>query len=171
MTAHLFSPPPRVTDVVPSLPAALDQVIAIAMAKDPAARFGSATALADAAARALRDPMRGMPLPPIPSGDVSPYPPAPAWWQHSGPRTMAPWSGPLPTLTGAPPPKRRRRRSLIGAAVAGVVLITAVVTVAAWPGDKTAGPVGAGSARPSAQGPAGDRHRRPAIEVNPAERQ
>src|ERR1700759_2147470 len=42
MTAHLFSAPPRVTDRVPSLPAALDQVVAVAMAKDPDARFGSA---------------------------------------------------------------------------------------------------------------------------------
>ncbi|CPR10792.1 serine/threonine protein kinase [Mycobacterium bohemicum DSM 44277] len=49
MMGHLFSPPPRVTDAVPSLPGGLDRVIAIAMAKDPAARFPSAGALADAA--------------------------------------------------------------------------------------------------------------------------
>ena len=74
MTAHLFSPPPRVTDRVPSLPAALDQVIAVAMAKDPAARFGSASALADAAAGALHDRTFRGPLPPIPGREVGPYP-------------------------------------------------------------------------------------------------
>ncbi|BCO33616.1 serine/threonine-protein kinase [Mycobacterium heckeshornense] len=68
MLAHLQRPPPRVTDLVPSLPTALDQVIATAMAKDPAVRFGSAAALADAAASALREPAQRLraPLPPVP---------------------------------------------------------------------------------------------------------
>src|SRR4051812_3776333 len=37
--AHLTEPPPRATDVVPSLPAALDDVIATAMAKEPGRRY------------------------------------------------------------------------------------------------------------------------------------
>lgn len=53
MMAHLHQPPPRPTDFVPSLPPALDVVIATAMAKDPAARFPSASALAQAARAAL----------------------------------------------------------------------------------------------------------------------
>ncbi len=56
MMAHLQQPPPRVTDAVPTLPPALDAVIAIAMAKEPAARFPTAYALAEAAATALRNP-------------------------------------------------------------------------------------------------------------------
>lgn len=137
MTAHLFSPPPRVTDAVPSLPSAFDRVIAIAMAKDPAARFGSAGELAEAAAGALRDPTRRAPLPPIPSDAVGPYPigsPVPPWWQHSGPRTMA--QGPGPRA-----PKRRRKRGMIGAALAAVVLVAAAaVTLVVWPDDGSAGP-------------------------------
>jgi eukaryotic-like serine/threonine-protein kinase len=119
MAAHLFSPPPRVTDTMPSLPAALDHVIATAMAKDPAARFPSATALADAADGALHDPTRLLPLPPVPSGDVSSYPrtqtPAPPWWHHSEPRTMAPWPNPPPPVA-APPWARRPRRPRAGGA-------------------------------------------------------
>ncbi|MCV7445580.1 sensor domain-containing protein [Mycobacterium paraense] len=148
MMGHLFSPPPRVTDAVPSLPAALDRVIAVAMAKDPAARFGSAGELAAAAADALRDPTRRAPLPPIPSGQVGPYPvgsPTPPWWEHSGQRTLAP-----------PPPRRRRRRGLIAAALAAVVVVVAAtVTVLVWP-DR--GPAGQGAdpgaaPSPSAPGP------------------
>lgn len=162
MMAHLFSPPPRVTDAVPSLPAALDRVIAIAMAKGPAARFGSAGELAAAAAAALRDPTRAAPLPPVPSGAVGPYPvgaPAPAWWQHSGPRTMAQGPGPRPP--------KRRRRGLIGAAVAVVALVAATVTVVAWPDGGSPGPGGGPGAAPgsgsvAAQGP-------PATDVAPGQ--
>lgn len=53
MMAHLHQPPPRVSDFLPHLPAALDVVIATAMAKDPSARFPSASALAQAAQAAL----------------------------------------------------------------------------------------------------------------------
>jgi serine/threonine protein kinase len=50
---HLVQPPPRVTDARPELPAAMDEVIAAGMAKDPAARPPSATELLRAAAKAL----------------------------------------------------------------------------------------------------------------------
>jgi serine/threonine-protein kinase len=152
MMAHMFTPPPRVTDAVPSLPPGLDHVIAIAMAKDPAARFPSAGALAAEAVSALRDPTRYAPLPPVPSGDVRSYPhtSAPPWQQH-------------PT----PPGPRRRRRGVIAAALAGVVLLVATVTVLAWP--DSAGPradTGSASGSPAAsaspQGP-------PATNVAPAQ--
>lgn len=148
MAAHLFNPPPRVTDQVPSLPSALDQVIAVAMAKEPAARFASAAALADAANAALHDPTRYVPLPAVPSAAVSSYQattPAPGWWHQSAPRTMAappgspvPWSRPV----GTPPlsSRRRRRGILIGASLAAVVLIATTVTIAAWPEGTVTGP-------------------------------
>ncbi|WP_396910356.1 protein kinase [Mycolicibacterium sp.] len=52
---HLSKPPPRVTDVAPHLPTALDGVVAKAMAKDPAQRYQTATELANAAVSALND--------------------------------------------------------------------------------------------------------------------
>ncbi len=132
MMAHLQQPPPRVTDVVPTLPAALDQVIAVAMAKDPGQRFGSASALAAAASAALYDGtvLAGQTLlAPVPSREVSSYPRADP---------------------GAPPvaaPRGRRRAMVIGAIAAVVVIVAATVAVVAWPGDESASTPGAGSAQ------------------------
>ncbi|MEM6107094.1 serine/threonine-protein kinase PknH/PknJ [Mycobacterium sp. 050272] len=129
MMAHLFQPPPRATDAVPSLPRALDHVIAVAMAKDPAARFPTASALADAAVSALHDRNRYAPLPPIPSGAVHSYP------HTSQPPTVSAWPGSPPPRPFPPPgPAPKRRRGLIAAALAGAVLVlAATVTVLVWP--------------------------------------
>ncbi|WP_067707425.1 serine/threonine-protein kinase [Nocardia yamanashiensis] len=62
--AHLTAPPPAPRTVRPELPAALDDVIATALAKLPADRYPTCTALAAAAAAAL---------PPV----VAPEPPEP----------------------------------------------------------------------------------------------
>ncbi|AFU02350.1 serine/threonine-protein kinase [Nocardia brasiliensis] len=51
--AHLAAPPPAPRERRPELPAALDAVIATAMAKSPRDRYDSCTALAEATARAL----------------------------------------------------------------------------------------------------------------------
>ena len=53
MYAHLQEPPPSVTAAEPELPGAIDAVVAKAMAKAPADRYGTAGALSDEAARAL----------------------------------------------------------------------------------------------------------------------
>ncbi|OMC17218.1 serine/threonine-protein kinase PknH/PknJ [Mycobacterium sp. SP-6446] len=139
MAAHLFAPPPRVTEPMPWLPVALDHVVATAMAKDPAARFPSAGALAEAAAAALHDRPVSAPLPPVPSRKVRAYPrtdsPARPGWEHGGPRTMTPWPG---------PPARRRRRTLMALALSTVaVLVVGTVAVLAWPNDSTENPGGA----------------------------
>ena len=133
MMAHLRRPPPRVTDFVPGLPPALDHVIATAMAKDPGSRFPSASALAHAAAGALRDPTLALrPLPPVPATEVVSYPrmqgtgSAP-WWQDAAPRTMS--GQPAPA---APP----RRRTAIGAGIGAAALVAATtIAVAVWPDD------------------------------------
>jgi serine/threonine-protein kinase len=121
MAAHLHSPPPRVTDVVPGLSPQMDHVIAVAMAKDPAQRFGSARGLAEAAASALND--RTVPLTapwqPVPSAQANSFPPAPL-----APTMPAPFYG-QPFHT--PPPKRHRGRLI--AAVLGAVIVIAAAAV------------------------------------------
>ena len=140
MMAHLNAAPPRVTDAMPGLPRALDAVIATAMAKDPAARFPSASALAHAAHNALHDPFAPtLPeLAPVPSGDVVSYPGTPPWWQQSGARTaMAPPG--VPADAPPAPPARRRRGLVIGGAVVAVAAVVAGTAVAVWPsGDGSA---------------------------------
>lgn len=132
MMAHLQQPPPRVTDVVPTLPAALDQVIAVAMAKDPRQRFSSASALASAAAAALYDPhalQNPTLLAPVPGGEVSSYPRATGG---------TPWQPGPPPVSVTPVPRRRRRGVVIGAAAAVAVLVAGTVTVVAWQSDEPA---------------------------------
>ncbi|MGK2880845.1 MAG: serine/threonine-protein kinase, partial [Mycobacterium sp.] len=50
---HMITAPPRPSAIRPTLPATFDAVIATGMAKDPAARYPSATALATAARAAI----------------------------------------------------------------------------------------------------------------------
>src|SRR4051794_31128242 len=56
MFAHFEAAPPSVTALVPEAPHALDRVVAMAMAKDPAARYQSAGDLARAALAAVDQP-------------------------------------------------------------------------------------------------------------------
>ncbi|MCP9275886.1 serine/threonine-protein kinase PknH/PknJ [Mycolicibacterium arenosum] len=135
MMAHLHRPPPRVTDLAPGLPPALDGVIATGMAKDPALRFRSAQELAFAASAALRDHTGTAPLAAVPSSEVSLYPQRQAdggWWQpESGGRTMLSPAG-APTQMRPPPTSPtvpRRRLWIMG--VAAVVALVAGGTTAA----------------------------------------
>ena len=82
--AHLAAPPPRLCDERPDLPRALDDVVAAGLAKDPAARPASATALVenvrglvarDRAARAARAAGAPGPVPGPPRGPAAPYVP------------------------------------------------------------------------------------------------
>lgn len=126
MMAHLMHPPPRVSDRAPWLPRALDDVIATAMAKDPAARFASAGELAGAATEALH---RG----------VSP--------------TTVPAS--VPSMHTPPRQVRRGRRALAAVSVAGVTLAAGITAVNIWPTstpDSTSPPSAAStSASPSSR--------------------
>ena len=59
MYGHMNTPPPKVTDSRPDCPAALDDVVAKGMAKDPDDRYASAGELARAARTAVRTAAAG----------------------------------------------------------------------------------------------------------------
>jgi serine/threonine-protein kinase len=148
--AHLTEPPPRATDVVPSLPTAMDAVIATAMAKKPEERYQNAMDLAYAAARALDETTEAVrrAVPPLMpqhwSGENSPgrsqpHPtgmtpygntgqPAPFGAQNRGERNA---------FIQVSPAKRRPRRIRAAAAIAAVVALVAggVVGFVALSGD------------------------------------
>ncbi len=80
--AHIEAPPPAVTELVPSAPAALDEVIRRALAKDPAERYASAgelgravLAVVDAGSSGYSETVRVQPAG-ARRGTRSPLPPA-----------------------------------------------------------------------------------------------
>ncbi|ORB73512.1 serine/threonine protein kinase [Mycobacterium scrofulaceum] len=124
IAAHLHRPPPTISDKLPGLSTAMDEVIATAMAKDPAHRFTSARELAHAASSALhgRGAAGGTP-PHFGSQNVSSRnPPDSRWWQQD--------PGGLPTAVGSTPfygqanyaPAGRKYRRRILVTVAAVIL-------------------------------------------------
>lgn len=90
ITAHLHEAPPRATELRPELPAAWDDVISTAMAKDPADRFPACQQLARAAELALPPAVREAeqltasvpsftaPTAPVPQREPASTPPASA---------------------------------------------------------------------------------------------
>ncbi|MFV1501333.1 serine/threonine-protein kinase [Mycobacterium kansasii] len=146
LMAHVLQPIPRPTQFAPNLPPAIDEVIACAMAKNPADRYPSAGALAAAAAAALT----GHPTPQTQVGSETknwtspplPYPPTPPPGHpnaalppaptpappgalhpfHGGPPSPIP--GPPPRAGAPQPPRRRRKRAIIAAAVAMLTAAT-----------------------------------------------
>jgi serine/threonine-protein kinase len=103
--SHMMMPPPRPSQELATVPAAMDPVIATGLAKEPAQRFPTTVELAGAAQRALT----------YPSGPSGPDPAAPT----------QPWQ--------QPPAPRKKRTGLILTALAAVVLLVAggVVTTVA----------------------------------------
>jgi eukaryotic-like serine/threonine-protein kinase len=156
LMAHMMRPIPRPTEVMPGLPAAIDDVVARAMAKNPADRFATAGELAAATAAALtgQSPTTAPggttdtrawtnPVPAHPSPHPTGPPSAPVRRPPPEPtmHTMAPGQpypggqflppGPPGVGPGGPPPRppgRRRRRGLI---VGAAALVAALVAVAA----------------------------------------
>ena len=136
LAAHLYAPPPTLSAASPGLPAALDVVIATAMAKDPTQRYPTAGALAAAAAAALEQGSSGTAEWVTPSGTAEWVTPA-SGWASSGPTVPAPPAVPdsHPSPRDPSPPSSRRRvgrRPLVIGAVAA--LAAAGVGGAVWLG-------------------------------------
>ena len=126
MYAQVHSPPPDPTSLAPAVTPALHDVISTALAKDPAQRFATAGALADAATAGLGSgsdatirvaapgptPFFGAPDTPPPTG-----PPLVGAATRPGP--LQPPGAQAPTL---PQPRSTRRRPLVIAAIAAAVL-------------------------------------------------
>lgn len=108
MFAHLNDPPPRPSRVDTRLPAAFDEVIATALAKDPAHRYPSCGALAEAAHRALTD------------AEAETV-------RLTAPTAAATGPG------GAGSARTAGTRALLWAGAAGVVVLAVVLAIVAWP--------------------------------------
>ncbi|MGV7354756.1 serine/threonine-protein kinase [Mycobacterium kansasii] len=115
LMAHVLQPIPCPTQFVPNLPPAIDEVLACAMAKNPAHRYPSAGALAAAATAALT----GHPHPHQPPGGSEtknwttpplPYPSTPPPGHPNAALAPAPTQAPpraRPPIRGGPPPPPR----------------------------------------------------------------
>ncbi|BDT93694.1 hypothetical protein IFM12275_36700 [Nocardia sputorum] len=123
MRAHLMAEPPRVSPAVSGVPAALDDVIARGMAKEPDARYDSAGEFAAAASAALNRSASARPSAPVvrstaPDGR-SPTRIMPA--ATSAQPTPGSWSS-----ASTEPRDRRRKRRWVPVA-AGAALVAAAV--------------------------------------------
>jgi serine/threonine-protein kinase len=121
--ARLTTSVPAVRDVRPEVSVALDDVIHRCLARDPAARFGSAAAVRDALERVARDPSAALPRPTSPATGGSP----------TGQTTGA---HPRPSSAPGPAPRKRRTGSwlwialLLFVAAAGGVVAFLLVSAA-----------------------------------------
>ncbi|WP_433783324.1 serine/threonine-protein kinase [Actinomycetospora sp. CA-101289] len=137
MHAHFHAPRPRASLVDARVPTGLDDVVARGLAVDPAARFPSAGALADAAGQALAASVPGWPTPPVaPAPAVVPVAAAGATWAPSS-QGAWPLAG-VPGTTALPEPvavSERPRRPVpwfvvLGGDVVLLLVLTLVVVLA-----------------------------------------
>ncbi|MBE5449276.1 serine/threonine protein kinase [Mycobacteroides abscessus subsp. abscessus] len=150
IAAHLSSPPPRPTVDCPELSHAFDEVIAIAMAKDPARRYQSAGQLAAAATAALRNSASALPatqegpteqvdsqhnqarhadeMQRYPNASYSVTVPQPF-----GPTQTAPHPGTFPQSPSGPLPRSGRGRFVWATVAVLAIIAVAVTSVLLWP--------------------------------------
>ncbi len=130
---HLNDPIPAVSDTTPEIPAAMDAVIARALAKDPADRYPTARALALAAADALH---RADPAPPAAPKPATPPTAPPAMgaphnpqYRPGSPSPLAPFAIPRPAPASITPPRDHDNARLLR--VGGAVVAAATLTAGA----------------------------------------
>ena len=156
MYAQLRHPPPALTSRRPDLPAAADQVLARALAKNPAGRYPTCRDFADALRAAFGLASYDSGPEAIPAADHPPAPPAQPWPHAAAP--PGPPAAPAapgdaqpgdaqpgdaePGPPGRPGRRRRSRRALVGTVAAVAVLAAAVLVVYALNGPLTAARVG-----------------------------
>jgi len=133
ITAHLMAPPPCPSISHPAVPATLDTVIAIGMAKDPDQRYTTTVDLATAAHNAINTPQAAQSMPMPRAFAASPAPTMPATEAAAlqlpvdlnfAATQQAQAAGPPPAGT-RPPPRRRRRQMQLGLIAALVVILAA----------------------------------------------
>jgi serine/threonine protein kinase len=143
IAAHLSAPPPRPSTVNPRVPAAVDEVIARGMAKEPDDRYGSPGALGRAAERALAGAAP-------PHGPES-YVATQAAPSHGAATLAAPPVAQPHSPTRQPPPPLKTRPWLVPAAiVAGLALVLSGVGIALALNSRQ------DTAAPSSASPSGD---------------
>lgn len=147
MVKQVKDPAPSVREYDSTLPAALDRVLQRALAKNPAARYASAGALA-AAFRTVVEAMAGQEAYPPPVGPVAGVPAV------AGPATLPSAAAPVaPTARSARRPEKRR----IAPGLVNVVLGLAIVGTAVAAGILVMKSLQAGAAErlPTTQFPGG----------------
>ncbi len=139
VAAHLMEPPPRPSQLRPGrVPAALDDVIAKGMAKNPEERYRSAGELANAALDALTAPEQHQAQSILQHGQQAAAAqtmarPVPG---GSGAGNRRPPAGPpQPDFAPSAPQRRHKRKLLMVIGTAAVLLVAAVVAayLVAWP--------------------------------------
>jgi serine/threonine protein kinase len=135
--AHLYNEPPRPSAANPSVPVALDAVIAKAMAKDPDQRYATAGALA-AAARSALTLAGGPPVPDAADAGTTHIPPGahpePHYWADppTMPIDLRLTAAPTPSATTPPLASKSNRRSLALAGTLVALLVLAIAGIGAY---------------------------------------
>ncbi|UGT39612.1 serine/threonine protein kinase [Nocardia yamanashiensis] len=133
MMGHLHEPPPRPTALNPQLPAALDQVIAVAMAKEPAQRYNSCREFTDALANALTPGWNPQSTNTSPTYPIHIAPPG--FYGNAGDPTQ---NHTAPSGPGQIQPPRKSRKGIYAgvAALAVVALATGIGVAVSTGNDK-----------------------------------
>ncbi|MVU78941.1 protein kinase [Nocardia sp. ET3-3] len=121
MMGHLSEPPPRITAVDPTLPTAVDDVLAVAMAKDPADRFDTCHEFTTALKSALEYGVSGLSMQTLP---------------HERSTTLAAAASTEPSTSAKP--GGRKRALIIGGVAATVIALAAGVGIWATQDGSTA---------------------------------